>query len=232
MLCPGKICKGGGGQDRADREVGPEHTPIPHVHLQFLLPSLTVIVTRQPNHLRVGGWGVRGGGAMRQRILGLHTPPCHRRMVITTLSSMFCVAALQRKLYQCRMLPCVRHSEWLSKVLRLFGSARSHHPPTAPVAPVSLKPLALWASLSLCFSSPSQGGMSSSSPSQGGFSSSAAYPRVSLCPSLPLVSASSYPPRGRGGGGCQDPPPLGDADVRTKNCGGGRLSQKSLRDVG
>ena len=25
---------------------------------------------------------------MRQRILGSHTPPCHRRMVITTLSSM------------------------------------------------------------------------------------------------------------------------------------------------
>ena len=35
--------------------------------------------------------------AMRQRILGSHTPPCHRRMVITTLSSMFCLAALQRK---------------------------------------------------------------------------------------------------------------------------------------
>ena len=28
--------------------------------------------------------GVHGGGAMRQRILGSHTPPCHRRMVITT----------------------------------------------------------------------------------------------------------------------------------------------------
>ena len=25
-----------------------------------------------------------GGGGMRQRILGSHTPPCHRRMVITT----------------------------------------------------------------------------------------------------------------------------------------------------
>ena len=79
-------------------------------------------------------------GAMRQRILGSHTPPCHRRMVIITLSSMFCLAALQCKPDQCRMLPCVRHSRWLSKVLRLFGSARSHHPPTAPV---SLKPLKL-----------------------------------------------------------------------------------------
>ena len=84
-----------------------------------------------------------GAGAMRQRILGSHTPPCHRRMVITTLSSMFCLAALQRKPDQCRMLPCIRHSRWLSKVLRLFGSARTHHPPTAPV---SLKPLALRAS--------------------------------------------------------------------------------------
>jgi hypothetical protein len=63
--------------------------------------------------------------AMRQRILGSHTPPCHRCMIITTLSSMFCLAALQRKPDQCRMLPCVRHSRWLSKVLRLFGSARS-----------------------------------------------------------------------------------------------------------
>ena len=26
-----------------------------------------------------------GPGAMRQRKLGSHTPPCHRRMVITTL---------------------------------------------------------------------------------------------------------------------------------------------------
>ena len=34
---------------------------------------------------------------MRQRIVGSHTPPCHRRMVITTLSSMFCLATLQRE---------------------------------------------------------------------------------------------------------------------------------------
>ena len=73
--------------------------------------------------------------------MGSHTPPCHRRMVITTLGSMFCLAALQRTPDQ-----CIRHSKWPSKVLRLSGSARSHHPPTAPVG---LKPLALWASLSL-----------------------------------------------------------------------------------
>ena len=45
-------------------------------------------------------WGGRGG-AMRQRIQGSHTPLCHRRMVITTLSSMFCLAALQHKPDQC-----------------------------------------------------------------------------------------------------------------------------------
>ena len=61
--------------------------------------------------------------AMRQRILGSHTPPCHRHMVITTLSSMFCLAALQRKPDKCRMLPCIRHSRWLSKVLRLSASS-------------------------------------------------------------------------------------------------------------
>ena len=64
------------------------------------------------------GW-VTGGWvhhwAMRQRILGSHTPPCHRRMVITTLNSMFCLAAPHRKPDQCRMLPCLRHSTWLSK---------------------------------------------------------------------------------------------------------------------
>ena len=34
--------------------------------------------------------------AMRQRKLGSHTPPCHRRMVITTLFSVL-LAALQRR---------------------------------------------------------------------------------------------------------------------------------------
>ena len=34
---------------------------------------------------------------MRQRILSPHKCPCHRCMVITTLSSMFCLAALQRR---------------------------------------------------------------------------------------------------------------------------------------
>ena len=44
-----------------------------------------------------------GSGAMRQRILGSYTPPCHTRMVITTLSSMFCLAALQRRPVRCQL---------------------------------------------------------------------------------------------------------------------------------
>ena len=43
--------------------------------------------------------------AMRQRKLGSHTPPCHRRMVITTLFSVL-LAALQRR-------PVVYHTRWL-----------------------------------------------------------------------------------------------------------------------
>ena len=44
------------------------------------------------------------GGAMRQRKLGSHTPPCHRRMVITTLFSVM-LAALQRR-------PVLYHIRW------------------------------------------------------------------------------------------------------------------------
>ena len=42
---------------------------------------------------------------MRQRKLGSHTPPCHRRMVITTLFSVM-LAALQRR-------PVLYHTRWL-----------------------------------------------------------------------------------------------------------------------
>ena len=77
-----------------------------------------------------GRWGVQGmlpmlrdvpyicacvcGGAMRQRKLGSHTPPCHRRMVITTLFSVF-LAALQRR-------PVLYHTRWLLTVLWLRSS--------------------------------------------------------------------------------------------------------------
>ena len=47
-------------------------------------------------------------GAMRQRKLGSHTPPCHRRMVITTLFSVL-LAALQRR-------PVLYHTRWLLAV--------------------------------------------------------------------------------------------------------------------
>ena len=53
-------------------------------------------------------------GAMRQRKLGSHTPPCHRRMVITTLFSVF-LAALQRR-------PVLYHTRWLLTVLWLWSS--------------------------------------------------------------------------------------------------------------
>ena len=52
--------------------------------------------------------------SMRQRILGSHTPPCHRRMVITTLFSVF-LAALQRT-------PVLYHTTWLLTVLWLWSS--------------------------------------------------------------------------------------------------------------
>ena len=52
-------------------------------------------------------------GAMRQRKLGSHTPPCHRRMVITTLLSVL-LAALQRRIVLYR-------TRWLLTVLWSFG---------------------------------------------------------------------------------------------------------------
>ena len=52
--------------------------------------------------------------AMRQRKLGSHTPPCHRRMVITTLFSVL-LAALQRS-------PVLYHTRWLLTVHRHWSS--------------------------------------------------------------------------------------------------------------
>ena len=52
--------------------------------------------------------------AMRQRKLGSHTPPCHRRMVITTLFNVM-LAALQRR-------PVLYHTRWLLTVHWLCSS--------------------------------------------------------------------------------------------------------------
>ena len=52
--------------------------------------------------------------AMRQRKLGSHTPPCHRRMVVTTMFSVL-LAALQRR-------PVLYHTRWLLNVLWLWSS--------------------------------------------------------------------------------------------------------------
>ena len=53
-----------------------------------------------------GFFGGGGGGGHEQRIQSSHIPPGHRHMVITIiLSSLYCLAALQRKPDQLRMLP-------------------------------------------------------------------------------------------------------------------------------
>ena len=62
-------------------------------------------------------WEVHWHGAMRQRKLGSHTPPCHRRMVITTLFSVL-LAALQRR-------PVLYHTRWLLTVHRHWSSGHS-----------------------------------------------------------------------------------------------------------
>ena len=69
--------------------------------------------------------------AMRQRILGSHTPPCHRRMVITTqFSVLLCCTAAQTKSVPLQVAAdCA-----LALAICTFGSARTHHPPTVPVS--------------------------------------------------------------------------------------------------
>ena len=70
-------------------------------------------------------------GAMRQRILGSHTPPCHRRMVITTQFSVLpCCTAAQAS----SVPPQVAFDCALALVICTSGSARTHHPPTVPVS--------------------------------------------------------------------------------------------------
>ena len=62
---------------------------------------------------------------MRQRILGSHTPPCHRRMVITTTLFSVLLAALQRR-------PVMYHTRWLLTVHWLWPS--EHRGQLAPTA--------------------------------------------------------------------------------------------------
>ena len=61
-------------------------------------------------------------GAMRQRKLGSHTPPCHKRMVITTLFSVL-LAALQRR-------PVLFHTRLCIGSAPLNSEVSSHPPPT------------------------------------------------------------------------------------------------------
>ena len=51
---------------------------------------------------------------MRQRILGSHTPPCHRRMVITTQFSVLpcCTAAQTSSVSLQVAFDCLRKGEW------------------------------------------------------------------------------------------------------------------------
>ena len=69
--------------------------------------------------------------AMRQRILGSHTPPCHRRMVITTKFSVFprCTAAQTSSVPLQVAADCA-----LALAICTLRSARTHHPPTVPVS--------------------------------------------------------------------------------------------------
>ena len=70
-------------------------------------------------------------GAMRQRILGSHTPPCHRRMVITTLFSLVprCTAAQTSSVPLEVAADCA-----LALAICTSRSARTHHPPRVLVS--------------------------------------------------------------------------------------------------
>ena len=69
------------------------YAPFPHNNVVTIivldLRTPETIRTTRVTTLHWMHWAGRkllcgGGGGMRQRILGSHTPPCHRRMVITT----------------------------------------------------------------------------------------------------------------------------------------------------
>ena len=75
------------------------HCPLNHCPLLHGFAHLTVhIILKLHSGTAVTGRALNlgGGGGMRQRKLGSHTPPCHRRMVITTSFNVM-LAALQRR---------------------------------------------------------------------------------------------------------------------------------------
>ena len=148
-------------------------------------------------------------GAMRQRILGSHTPPCHRRMVITTPSSMVCLAALQRKPDQCpflwggggEKLPCLpRHGPggggWPSSTCAAEAAA------SAPCAPPRPRGMGVGVDRCPLLLPPPLGGTMPSPVADD-----PACAAVSRREMSPKISAS---PREGGGGcgrGCDPPPP-------------------------
>ena len=115
------------------------------------MPSMGTIIVHTASVLRSEGYamnypdGVRrihpslgihiyiplSASAMRQRILGSHTPPSHKRMVITTQFSVLpcCTAA------QTSSVPLqVAFDGALALAISTSGSTHTHHPPTVPVS--------------------------------------------------------------------------------------------------
>ena len=141
-------------------------------------------------------WGGGGGkppllprhgpwGAMRQRILGSHTPPFHRRMVITTQFSVLpCCTAAQTILY---------HSRWLLIVLWPWPSVHLGQlaPTTLPQCRVVSNPCSAGLSLSLSLAFRSVGFALFLCASPTSSTSVSRPPSLSVSPSLsPRVSLS------------------------------------------
>ena len=132
-----------------------ELCPRSHFHLRVRHHVLAVSVQQGPCTVPGGGGGGCLSvverwqcmcGAMRQRILGSHTPLCHRRMVITTLSSMFALLADQIGADCC--LACATPGGY-----RMFFGCLGQLAPTTLPQPQLVSKLSLCGplSLSLCF---------------------------------------------------------------------------------
>ena len=87
---------------------------------------------------------------MRQRKLGSHTPPCHRRMVITTLFSVL-LAALQRR-------PVLYHTwwggPWLSPLFRQLESFLTRMAPILGYPVLFPQSIKVYVGDTACFSLP------------------------------------------------------------------------------